>query len=425
MPVFSDQSTEMQQMMGRIPGWVVRWGLWIIALIFIGIAVACYFIRYPQTITGAIELTAYNPPAELLTNRSGRVAHLFVRDGDPVDPGTNILVLESTADYNHVIKIDSILNSGNGWNEQVYNIELYQDYKLGDIQSYFLQLQKECAAFREYLSSPLNANKESLLKEQIRKQEELLEYQKQQLAISLTDLGLARKDFSRDSVIFSVEGIALADYERAKQLLLQKEGSVIGYRSSIGNTEASLLSMQSNLLENQTQNESQIKNYSIELDRLHRQLATQIETWKRDYLITAPVDGEVFLSNIWSVNQNVAASERIATVVPSENAVVMGRMAVPFSGYSKVEANQKVNIRLENYPYMEFGMVQGRVRSVSPIPDESGYLVEIDFPEGLTTSYGIPVSYVYKMTGTADIVTKDMRLIEQFIQPIKAVFDRL
>lgn len=425
MPVFSDHSEELQQMMGRIPGWVIRWGLWIIAIIFIGVAIGCYFIRYPQTITGVVELTAYNPPVELLANRSGRVARLFVSEGEHVNVGDNILVLESQADYNDVISVDSLLKAGGEWSGFVFNDAVYNQYRLGDLQSSFLQFQKDCAALREFLKSSMNAHKENLLKDQISKQEELLNYQKQQLVINREDLELARKNFKRDSVTYTINGIALADYERSRQSLLQKEAAAISLRSSIGSTESSLLSMRSSLIENQIQNESQIRTYSIELDRQHRQLGTQIEVWRREYLLTAPVEGTVFLSNVWSVNQNIAASQRVATVVPHENAVVMGRMAVPFSGYSKIEPGQQVNIRLENYPYMEFGTIRGKVRSVPPIPEQDGYIIEIDFPEGLMSSYGIPVSYVYKMRGTADIVTKDMRLIEQFIQPLKAVLDRI
>lgn len=425
MPVFSNSSEELQQMMGRIPGWIIRWGLWVLAIIFIGVVIGCYYIKYPQTISGVIELTAYNPPVELLANRSGRVAQLFVSEGAQVLSGDNILVLESSADYNDILSVDSLLGTKYEWNEFVCTDAVYLEYRLGDIQSPFLQFQKECAALREYLISSLNIHRAKIINEQIIKQEELLTYQRQQLKLNEQDFELAKKNFVRDSVTFSINGIALADYERSRQILLQKEASLISLRSSIGSAESSLLSMRGNLIENQIQNESQIKTYIIELDRQYRQLETQFESWRREYLLTSPIKGKVYFSNVWSKNQNVSASERVATIIPHENAVIMGRMAVSFSGYSKIASDQVVNIRLENYPYMEFGMIRGKVRSISPIPEQDGYIVEICFPEKLVTSYGIPVSYVYKMKGTADIVTKDMRLIEQFIQPLKAVLERL
>ncbi len=425
MPVFSNHSDELQQMMGRIPGWMLRWGLWLLAIIFIGVAVGCYFIKYPQKVTGMIQLTAYNPPVELISMRSGRIARLFVSEGDSVSAGDNILVLESTADYNDVFYIDSLLRVDLKWNEWVFDETIYRHYSLGDLQSLFLQFQKECAAVREYISSELNVNRDRLLGEQITKQEKLLKYQRDQLSIIMSDYELAKKNFSRDSIMFSVEGLSQADYERAQQSLLQKELAVINHNSSIGSTEATLLSMRSSMVDNAIQDESQLKSYYIEMDRLHRQLTSQIETWRRENILTSPIEGRVFLSNVWSVNQNVMMSQRVATVMPHEEADVKGRMAVPFAGYSKIEVGQSVNVRLDNYPHMEFGTIKGRVYSISPIPEQEGYVVDIDFPEGLTSSYGIPVNYVYNMTGTADIITKDMRLIEQFIQPLRAVLDRI
>lgn len=425
MPDFLDHSDEMQQMMGRIPGWLIRWGLWIICVIFCGILVGCYLIKYPQTITGPIQLTAYNPPVELLAPRSGRIAQLFVAEGDSIKKDECILVLESTADYNDIISVDSLLTMNTPWKELVFNEQFYQEYSLGDIQSYFLQFQHECAAFREYLSSSLNRNKEELSKRQIDKQKELLNFQRKQLSLSINDFELARKDFIRDSILFSIDGIAQANYEKARQILLQKEAAVIGYRTAIGNSEASLLLLHGNLLEIQSQNETQIKKYCIEIDRLKRQLSTQISEWRKNYLITAPLAGKVFLSNIWSENQNVMTSERVATIIPRDSALVIGRMAVSFAGYSKIQIGQMVNVRLDNYPYMEFGIIRAEVHSVSPIPDKEGYVIEIKFCNGLITSYGIPVRYVYKMTGIADIITKDMRLIDQFLQPLKMLFHRI
>ncbi len=45
-------------------------------------------------------------------------------------------------------------------------------------------------------------------------------------------------------------------------------------------------------------------------------------------------------------------------------------LLLPAEGAGKVEPGQKVNIRLDNYPYMEYGMLEGVISHISEIPDE-------------------------------------------------------
>jgi HlyD family secretion protein len=49
------------------------------------------------------------------------------------------------------------------------------------------------------------------------------------------------------------------------------------------------------------------------------------------------------------------------------------------------------------------------------------YVLEVDFPEDLMTNYGKTLSFSQEMQGTAEIVTDDLRLLDRFLQPIKAL----
>ena len=57
-------------------------------------------------------------------------------------------------------------------------------------------------------------------------------------------------------------------------------------------------------------------------------------------------------------------------------------------GAGKVKVGQVVNIKFDNFPYMEFGVVKGIVKSISLVTNDSNYIVEVSFPNGLKTNYG-------------------------------------
>lgn len=52
------RSEEVQEILGRPPRWIVRWGIAVICAIVAGLFVGGYFIKYPEVIAGLITITA-------------------------------------------------------------------------------------------------------------------------------------------------------------------------------------------------------------------------------------------------------------------------------------------------------------------------------------------------------------------------------
>jgi hypothetical protein len=47
------------------------------------------------------------------------------------------------------------------------------------------------------------------------------------------------------------------------------------------------------------------------------------------------------------------------------------------------------------------------------------YLITVDLPDGLTTNYGEILDFQHEISGTADIVIKERRLIERLFDNLK------
>ncbi|MBR4821871.1 MAG: HlyD family secretion protein, partial [Bacteroidales bacterium] len=86
----------------------------------------------------------------------------------------------------------------------------------------------------------------------------------------------------------------------------------------------------------------------------------------------------------------------------------------------------EVNIKLNGFPYLEYGILKGVVSTISSVPEngEDGmvYTVNVALPDGLESTYHKRLPFVQDMDGSAEIVTEDRRLIEQFILPIRSLF---
>ena len=55
------------------------------------------------------------------------------------------------------------------------------------------------------------------------------------------------------------------------------------------------------------------------------------------------------------------------------------------------------------------------------VPLQDNYRVEIVFPCGLTTNYGICLPVMQEMKATVGIVTEELRLIEHLFQPLRKI----
>jgi len=105
-----------------------------------------------------------------------------------------------------------------------------------------------------------------------------------------------------------------------------------------------------------------------------------------------------------------------------ETTHLLGRMPVNQGGAGKVKPGQLVRIRIDDYPYKEFGAVTGKVQSVSLVPREGANLVLVDIPYPLVTNFKKHLQFKQDMVGEASIVTEDIRLIDRFFYEIRRAF---
>ena len=426
MPERNHHSEEAQQILGIIPRWIVRRGITVIFVVFVGIFIGCYFIKYPQTVTAPVVITTLNPPADLMSRSTGRIETLYVADGQVVNPGQVLALLYNVADYDHVTQMYDTLKRGmrKPVDEIVREEWIDREYQMGELQGAFSEFRRVCLDYRHYLSSANVERKQTLLRTQIAKNREYYNKLLQQQTTQGKELHYGRLSLSRDSLLFARGIVSQEEYESAIRMHLQRESSNEGFDASLTNTELAILQKEQQLIELDIQQQDEIAQYERTFASGFQQLLTEIEKWQYQYVIASPIAGKVTFTKYWSNNQTIQSGERMAAVIPEESTRIIGRLAIPSTGFGKVAVGQTVNIKLHGFPHMEFGQLKGQITSISEVPDEAGYVAEVDFPAGLTTTYKKDLPLIQQMDGTGEVITRDQRLIERFLQPIRALFDK-
>lgn len=429
MPLEIQHSEEVQQILGKAPSWMIRWGVTVIFIIFIGILIGCYFIKYPQTVNAPIVITTDTPPIELLARTSGRIEHLFIQEERTVGPEDPIALLYSTASYTDIQTVKDSLNAYKiRPGEQLAKADwVNREYILGDVQATYIEFRRVCLDYRHYLLQDYTEKKRQLLSEQISKNREYYRKQQNQRKTLQLEIDFEQKNTERDSTLYLNNVISLSDYEQSIRGLLQKKLSMDIYEASLTNIELSILQMEQQLVELSIQQENETVVFERSLSHARQQLGVQLANWEYQYLIRSPIAGIISFSSFWSNNQSIQNGERIATVIPAQSERMIGRLVIPSQGFGNVQVGQTVNVKLNGFPFMEYGLLKGRIASLSEVPEQddfiSGYIAEVHFPDGLKTTYNKELVLIHQMDGIGEIITRDQRLIERFLQPIRAFLE--
>lgn len=155
-------------------------------------------------------------------------------------------------------------------------------------------------------------------------------------------------------------------------------------------------------------------------------LLGQIQQWKQRHIITTPIAGELEMLGFWKENAFTSEGQEVFAVVPPRTELC-GEVRIPVQGAGKIRKGQDVNVKLQNYPYQEFGFVKAKVADLScqlnRVGDGShtseGYLVRIVFPDGLHTNYGRQLPSEQESVGTAEIITNKYKLIERLFDNLR------
>ncbi len=144
---------------------------------------------------------------------------------------------------------------------------------------------------------------------------------------------------------------------------------------------------------------------------------SQLDDWCKKYILSASVNGKISFASIIEENQQLNANQIVCFINP-ENSQYYVEVVISQSNFGKVAVGQTVLLKLQSYPFQEFGSLVGSVQFISTIPSEKGYLAKIKLHSNLTTTYKKKIFYREGLTASAEIVTKDLRLLERFYYSI-------
>ncbi len=415
---------EVREIMKEIPGRLIRWGLTIIFLVFVSIIAGSYFFQFEEIVSAPIIITTADPPAPIICKSTGRISVLFVNDGEFIEKNENIAIIQSMTNLNELKLLKNLITNFDSINPQNTNSYILpQLLNLGELQATYNKL---VSTFNNYIYSMKNNlydSKIGLQKQEIIKQQEHHQLSLQQQKLMKEELNITKKTYERNKLLVGKGGISENQIEEAWSRVLQAQRNYSSFLASLKSEEINIINQKQQMVELTEKYTLEVKQNRQALLDIIQELNTQIKIWKDKYLLKSPIDGKITFTKYWRENHFVSSGERIATVVPNDSSNIICRATVSSSDIGKTKCGQKVNIKLEGYPYMQHGMLSGKINSVPLVPDEEGYIIEIGITNGMISNHHEQLRLIQGMKGTADIITGQMRMIYRFINPLRVLFE--
>ncbi|HEY5137749.1 MAG TPA: HlyD family efflux transporter periplasmic adaptor subunit, partial [Methylococcales bacterium] len=236
-------------------------------------------------------------------------------------------------------------------------------------------------------------------------------------AISLEQVFAAEQAFhDREAQLTQHTG----DLENAEQTIAQNRELLQKQRAE-GNT--AILQAQQRTQELRIQ----ATQVHADISEIQSRLKTAEQRLNRRF-IYAPISGTVSsLKN--KVGEVIQPGDTIAELAPQKVPLELeARLPNREAGFARV--GMPVNIKLDAYPYQEFGMLSGRVQSISPDAqiDEKYekyeklgevYKLKIKLDRSYIISDGRPIPLKVGQTANAEIVIRKRRIISFLFDPIE------
>lgn len=102
-------SDEIQEIIGQIPSWIVRWGMTAIGLVIAILIFCSFYVRFPDTLLVEAFISAQDQPFKVSWFKDGPQEHVvYVKEGQMVSIGDTLLVERNLVDNSRIPLVSAI-----------------------------------------------------------------------------------------------------------------------------------------------------------------------------------------------------------------------------------------------------------------------------------------------------------------------------
>lgn len=359
-------SRENLDMLGDMPRWLIHTGSYIVYGLVGLLLVGSAWFKYPDTVEKRITIDDMNKVEWMTAGSTGMMDRFLVEDRTQVKKGDTLGVLKNAASLEDVRMFCRVLSRVEAYystNDLKYLQQYPFDLIMGEMSSayeQFTQAVRTCMMYQEFDLYP------------------------QQRKYLYEELDILERMGKADDLA---------------KLKVKRE----------------LFDLETNHKMEQAKNKRM-------LELAYENMVNSLKSWSGRYLLISPCEGTVVWGKRWGISGRINQGDTLCTVVSKQEGRPSGHIKLTPEEMAGISVGDKVNIELNKYPSHSYGSVTGEVISVSFVPHDKSYAVEVNLPDGLNTTNRRKIDYELGLAGKAEIVTSSRSVLSRIFGPIVGLF---
>lgn len=416
------RSDEVEEIISLVPNWMIRWGNTLILLLVVAGIFMTWLIKYPDVITGEATITTKKESIQLVSQSSGSISYLLP-EGTSVKKGELIASIQSNLTSNSQQILKSLISD---LKKSIRGSDTFHfptsNIRFGELHERYSELKKVYVDYQFFLRDDSKDFEIQNIREQIRNHQALHSVTQMQVSVAKELLKNATDKHASAKRLFDEGAISKKTWFDEQESFAQSKNRLAETKNAQVQSTIVLTNLKKDLHELETEKKRKENQLVNELHLIISNIENQLENWSSKYEIFAPYTGELaYLENL-TIGEYVNVEQNLLAVIPT-NRDFIGRLKVPKEGVGKLEVGQTVRVSLDSYPSTEYGLIEGRVTSVAMLPNENFYRIEFELNKGMISTYGKHLNYKPNLSGKAEVITQELRLIQRIFNNFKNLFD--
>lgn len=414
-----------ETLIGTIPERALRrYGLMILLLmLFIGVALA--FLRIAEKINTDITITALNPPVNVSASTAGIVKQLFAKDKNEVQKNQVLAHVESEIDLEDIETVEASLPFLSTYRRQPEKVLQHLQgigHLEGEIEIPLLALQQHLEKYIRLLADPMYKDKRSILEEQLVYKRRLQDLLVSEFQSKSDEKDAEASQYEINRRLYDSSVISKLDYLQSKKQLISTESVLKRQQTDLERNKADMEEIRANVQTMEIEYTKEVRVLEDKIDDEIKGLKTMAHGLEHSFQLEAPVAGLLEYVDALDQGQSIKPDDVLFVITPPSNSVI-GRMSVPELNTANLHIGQKVRVKLQKYPFKDWGMLEGRIYAVTNIPIKGNYRVKVEFPKGFLTTYGKRIAEANQLEGKAEIILSRKTMFYHLFNQFNAAVD--
>lgn len=420
------RSDDVQEIIGTPPRWIVRWGTLVVTGAVFAMVGMSFWVQYPDKVRGRVAITSKIAAVRVNAQKSDLISKIWVEDGDMVEAGDLLVEMQNAANYEDVEELEEFTKDLNDADQFELLEFLSSDFKqleIGTLQNLYAEVQTNFEKFQFYEQNKAAAKEITQVKRQIQNINSGIRIQNRKLKDAKATQKLEQKKYERFRTLKNSNSLSDQELEDQEKVWIATKTRVKEIEDEINSRLLLISGLNKNIGDvESTNSETNNQNY-INLRSSINNLIGAIDRWNEENLLIAAMPGKVSMVQNWSEKQYIEQGKEIMAILPDNNEDnYFTQLFIPIQGSGRIEKGQRVLLKLDNYPYREFGQLEGEVIDLPGLPREEGLPVKIKLTNGLITQSKKELKMEQELRGNGEIITEKrsvfVRIFENVIKPL-------